>query len=285
MKSIWSGAITFGLVNIPIKLFSASGENRLEFDLLAKPDLSRVKYKKVALSDGRELENEVIVKGYEYEKGHYIVLGDEEFEQANAKKTKSIELLNFVDEDEVDPIYYEKPYFLEPERNAEKPYALLREALRESKKIGIAKFVFRNREHLAALKPVGKVLLLNQMRYYQELRDYHALRLPASDNLSASELEMAKMLIEQLTEPFTPEKYYDTYIEALKRVISEKVKGKPISIKETLPKPTQVGDLMATLKASLQATQISENRDAVKNERKKGKTRAKTGKNNGTEGI
>jgi DNA end-binding protein Ku len=275
MRSIWSGAISFGLVNIPVKLYSASGENRLDFDMLAQPDLSRVKYKKVAATDGREVENSDIVKGYEFEKGQYVLLDDEDFEKANAKKTKAIELINFVKEDEIDPIYYEKPYYLEPDKNAAKPYALLREALRESQKIGIAKYVLRNREHLAALKTVGDVILLNQMRYYQDLRDFHDLELPSVDNLSKQELQMANLLIDQLTQPFEPEQYKDTYINELKRVIEQKAAGKPIEPRENAPEPTRVDDLMATLKASLKAMPSSSNRPPVKNEEKKRRTKTK----------
>lgn len=277
MRSIWSGAISFGLVNIPIKLYSAAGENKLDFDMLAKDDHSPIKYKKVAVSDGREVNFKDIVKGYEYEKGQYVILDDEDFEKAQAKKTKAIDILGFVMEEEIDPVFYDKPYFLEPDKNAAKPYALLREALRETKKVGIAKYVLRNREHLAALKPVGNVILLNQMRYYRDIRDYNELSLPSAEIITDPEKEMAKMLIDQLSQDFQPEKYRDTYIQELKEIIEAKAKGQPVEAKGAAPEPTRVDDLMATLKASLAAgnSKSERQRGAVKREKKKSTTKAK----------
>jgi DNA end-binding protein Ku len=279
MRSIWSGAISFGLVNIPVKLYSASGESALDFDMLAKPDLSRVKYKKVAASDGREVEQKDIVKGYEYQKGLYIIMEDEDFEKANVKKSRTIEIVKFVNESEIDPIYYEKPYYLEPDKNAEKPYSLLREALRQSRKIGVARHILRNREHIVALKPVGDVILLNQMRYYDDIRSYNELNLPDSVKLSENEIEMAQLLIEQLTTPFEPDKFHDTYTEELKQVIEAKANGKPIKSVEAALEPTRVDDLMAVLKASLEAGKkesVVKSRPAVKNgEKAKRKTKVK----------
>lgn len=272
MRSIWSGAISFGLVNIPIKLYSAAGENALSFDMLAKDDLSPVKYKRVAVSDGREVSFQDIVKGYQYEKGQYVILEDEDFEKAQAEKTKAVDIVAFVKEDEIDPVYYDKPYFLEPDKHAAKPYALLREALRDTRKVGIAKYVLRNREHLAAIKPVGEVILLNQMRYYRDIRDYNELNLPSSEIVTDAEKEMAKMLIDQLSQKFEPEKYADTYIQQLKEIIDAKAHGKPVEIAAKAPEPTRVDDLMATLKASLAAAGSREpeqgQRGAVKRERK-----------------
>lgn len=200
-----------------------------------------------------------------------MVLEDKDFEQANARKTKAIEIKEFVSEEEIDPLYYEKPYFLEPDKFAEKPYALLREALRESKKVGIGSFVLRNREHICALKSVGDVIILNQLRYYADLRDYRELKLPPADIIGKGEKSMALKLIDQLTEKFQPEQFKDTYIDELKKIIEAKAKGLKIEVTEKAPEPTQVRDLMETLKASLSASKEK----FLKTERLKRKRRQK----------
>jgi DNA end-binding protein Ku len=254
MRSIWSGAISFGLVNIPVKLYSAVGDNSLNFDMLSKKDLSPIKYLRVSSADGKEVPYKDIVKGYQIEKGHYVVMEDKDFEKANAKKSKSIEIVSFVPEEEIDSIFFDKPYYLEPDKTAEKPYALLREALRQSKKVGIATFVLRNREHMAIIKPEGDVIILNQMRYEADIRDPKGLHLPEAVKVSKPEVEMAKKLIDQLTEKFDPSKFKDTYVEELKNLIEAKAEGKTIEAKTAAPAPTNVKDLMETLKASLEAT-------------------------------
>ncbi|MBX9853480.1 MAG: Ku protein [Cytophagaceae bacterium] len=276
MRAIWSGAISFGLVNIPVRLYSAAGEAGISFDMLAKDDLSPIKYQRIAASDGREVPYKDIVKGYEIEKGKYVVLSDKDFEKANAKKTKSIEILNFVDEEEINSIYFDKPYYLEPDKNASKPYALLREALKKSKKVGIASFVLRNREHLAVLKVAGNVIVLNQMRYHADVRDADDLNLPEKDAVSAKETEMAIKLIEQLTEKFQPSHYKDTYVDELKKIIEAKSEGKTIQVKGgEAPEPTRVKDLMDVLKASLETNKKTKDRPAVKKEHKTKSTKRK----------
>jgi DNA end-binding protein Ku len=249
---MWSGAISFGLVNIPVKLYSAVGDNSLDFDMLSKKDHSPIKYMRVSTSDGKEVPYKDIVKGFQIEKGHYVVLDDKDFEKANAKKTKSIEILNFVLEEEIDSMYFDKPYYLEPDKTAAKPYALLREALRQSKKVGIATFVLRNREHVGIIKPKGDVIVLDQMRYEGDIRDFGELHLPEAGQVSKPEVEMAKKLIDQLTQTFDPTVYKDNYIEELKKVIEAKAEGKIIETKSQAPSPTNVKDLMETLKASLE---------------------------------
>lgn len=265
MRAIWSGAISFGLVNIPVKLYSGSGESSLDFDMLAKDDLSPIKYVRVAESDGREVPYKDIVKGYEIEKGRYVVLTDKDFEKANARKTRAIEIHSFVNEEEIDPVYFEKPYYLEPDKTAAKPYALLREALRKSKKVGIASYVLRNREHLAILKASGDVIILNQMRYHEEIRDPAGLSLPGEKEISDKEVDMAMKLIDQLTEDFHPEQYRDTYVDELKKMIEAKAEGKTIKAKGEAPEPTRVKDLMDVLKASLDTVKANKpnNRPAV----------------------
>lgn len=276
MRAIWSGAISFGLVNIPVKIYSGSGENKLDFDMLAKEDLSPIKYMRVAESDGREVPYKDIVKGYEIEKGKYVVLSDKDFEKANAKKTNAIEIHNFVFEEEIDPIYFEKPYYLEPDKNAAKPYALLREALRKSKKVGIASYVLRNREHLAVLKASGDVIVLDQLRYFEEIRDTKELKLPHEKEISTKEVDMAIKLIDQLTEKFDPTKYRDTYVDELKKVIEAKAEGKPIEAHGKAPEPTPVKDLMDVLKASLESVKSKqpEQRPAVERKAKSKKRKA-----------
>ncbi len=277
MRSMWSGAISFGLVNIPIKLYSASGESSLDLDMLAKKNLAPIRYAKINTITGEEVDFKEIVKGYEIDKGKYVVLEDKDFEQANARKTKAIEIKEFVSEEEIDPLYYEKPYFLEPDKFAEKPYALLREALRESKKVGIGSFVLRNREHICALKSVGDVIILNQLRYYADLRDYRELKLPPADIIGKGEKSMALKLIDQLTEKFQPEQFKDTYIDELKKIIEAKAKGLKIEVTEKAPEPTQVRDLMETLKASLSASKekVPENRAPEKKKAAEKKPAAK----------
>ncbi len=252
MRSIWTGSVSFGLVNIPVRLYSATSGTGLDFSLLHKKDLSPIKYSRVCQNEGKEVPYVDIVKGYEYQKGEYVVIDDADFERASAKKTRTIDITEFVQEEEIDPLYYEKPYFLEPEKGAAKSYALLREALGQSHKVAIAKFVLRNREHLALIKPEGQVLALVQMRFQSELRTPSGLNLPARDEAKGREVQMALALIDQLTENFSPEDYHDTYTEELEKVIEAKLAGKQPAKLGQAPRPVQVGDLMAALKASLE---------------------------------
>lgn len=252
MRAIWSGALSFGLVNIPVKLYSATGENKLELDMLHKKDLSPIRYARICRKDGKEVPWEEIVKGYEYQSGDYVVLTDEDFKKANVEKTKAIEIQEFSKESEIDTMYYEKPYYLEPEKGAEKAYALLRESLKKSKKVGIAKFVLRNREKLAAIKPSGNALVLQQMRFDEDVRDTKDLNLPDAKKAAGKEIDIALALIDQLTEAFDPKEFKDTYTDDLKAVIAAKAKGKPVKAKGREPKATEVGDLMAVLKKSLE---------------------------------
>ena len=256
MRAIWTGALSFGLVNIPVRLYSASEERGgLDLDMLHKKDLSPIRYARICKADGKEVPWEDIVKGYEYEKGDYVILTDEDFKKANVKKTKTIDIVDFAKEGDIDPIYYEKPYYLEPEKGAFKAYALLREAIKRSKKVGVAKFVIRNREHIGAIRVVGKALVLEQMRYKEDLREPEGLNLPAKDEgASKREIEMALNLIDQLTAGFDPKKFKDTYTEDLKEVIEQKAKGKrpkAKNVKKTAPTRTE-HDIMAMLKKSLE---------------------------------
>lgn len=256
MRAIWTGALSFGLINIPIRLYSATAtEEKLDFDMLHKKDLSPIRYARVCRADGKEIPYDEIVKGYEYQEGDYVVLTDEDFKKASPRKTKTIDILDFAKENEIDTIYYEKPYFLEPDKGAEKAYALLREALKKSKKVGVANFVLRNREHLAVIKPYGKAILLNQLRFKDELRKPEGLNLPDTAQAKNKEIDMALSLIKHLSEPFKPEEYKDTYKNELKKVIEAKAKGKKFKPKEKEPEATEVVDLVAMLKASLKKQQ------------------------------
>ncbi len=253
MRAIWSGALSFGLVNIPVKLYSATAGVGIDLTMLHKKDLSPIRYAKICRADGKEVPFEDIVKGYEYQKGDFVVLTEEDFKKANVEKTKAIEIESFAKESEIDPIYFEKPYYLEPEKGAEKAYVLLRESLKKSKKIGIARFVLRNREHLAAIRPQDKVIVLEQMRFEEELRDTSELTLPDSKKAGAGrEIEIALSLIDHLTEHFDSKKYKDTYTDELKKLINAKAKGKPFKAKGKEPKATEVADIMAMLKKSLE---------------------------------
>ncbi|HUC20408.1 MAG TPA: Ku protein [Candidatus Polarisedimenticolaceae bacterium] len=252
MRALWTGSISFGLINIPVRLYSGS-ESRggIELNMVRKSDMSPIGYKKVAKKDNKGITFGEVVKAYEYQPGEYVVITDEDFEKANAEKTKTIDIAEFTDEREIDVRYFEKPYYLEPMKGAEKPYALLREALAKSGKIAVARFVLRNREHLAAVKPVGQVLVLNQMRFPSDLRTPSGLNLPGDKDVKEPELEMAEKLIDQLTKPFIAEDFYDTYTAELEKVIEAKIKGKKPKRAGKAPAAAANSDLMAALKASL----------------------------------
>lgn len=253
MRSIWRGSISFGLVNIPVRLFSASQVHEgIDLDMLHKEDHSPIRYARVCRSDGEEVPWDEIVKGYEYRDGDYVVLTPEDLKKADVEKAKTIKIQQFADESEIDTRYFEKPYYLEPEKGADTAYALLREALERSGKIGLAKFAMRARENMAAIKPVGKVLVLNQLRFPADVRSPADLNLPDKKAATEGEVKMALALINQLNKPFIAEDWHDTYTEELEEVIEEKAKGHKPKAHGKPPKDTKVKDLMATLKASLE---------------------------------
>ncbi len=254
-RAIWSGAIAFGLINIPVKLFTATQEHELAFNQLRKGDLSRIKYMRVAANDGQEVPYEDIVKGYEIEEGVYVVIDDDDIKKAAPKKTQTIEILSFANEDEIDSTYFEKPYYLAPEKNAARAYVLLREALKKSKKVAVAKFVLRTKENLAILKPEGDALILDQIRFQSELREPDNLSLPGKDAMSDKELDLALSLVNQLTESFNPAQYKDTFTAELKNIIEQKAKGIDITaMAAQAPAATGEEDLLASLRASLEAS-------------------------------
>lgn len=252
MKAIWKGALTFGLIHIPVNLYTATEERELKFVMLHKPDMSEIRYAKICKAEEKEVPYSEIVKGYEIEEGNYVVLTQEDFKEANVEKTKSIEIQEFTNEDEIDTIYYDKLYYLEPGKNADKAYNLLLEALRKSKKVAIAKFVLRNHERMAIVKPHGKLLILNQIRLPSEILKPQ-VEIPEKAKIPEKEMAMALKLIDQQTEHFHPEKFKDTYVEDLKKLIEQKAKGGKTRKKGKESQPTtKVHDIMSLLKASLE---------------------------------
>jgi DNA end-binding protein Ku len=256
-RAIWKGSISFGLVNIPIALYPATRREELKFRLLRKTDLSPVNYKRVTEKDGREVPWNEIVKGYEYEKGKYVVLKDEDFQRVDLEATQTVDIQDFVHQEEIDPMFFYKPYYLEPQKGGDKAYALLREALKDTNKVGIAKVVIKTRQYLAGVKPEDGALVLELMHFADELADPGKLHLPTKVEVGKREMTMAKSLVDSMSSKWQPEKYKDDYREALMEVIEEKVEagGKEIEEKpRKAPKPTKVIDLVSVLQKSLEET-------------------------------
>lgn len=251
MRAIWSGSISFGLINIPVKLFSAVQESSLDMDMLDEKDHANIKFKRVNENTGKEVTFANIVKGYKIE-GKYVILDDNDFEAADAVKTKTINIESFTNEHEIDSIYYEQPYYLEPDKGAQNAYALLRDALQASEKVGLTRFVLRNKESLALLKPYKNVIVLNRIRFQQEIRDTSDLKLPAVSKTKTKEMDMANKLIEQLTEKFDISNFKDEYTAKLLDIIKKKAKGKVIKPTNLKVVHKQSDDLMSMLKASLE---------------------------------
>jgi DNA end-binding protein Ku len=256
-RAIWKGNISFGLVNIPIALYPATRREELKFRLLRKSDLSTVNYKRVAERDGKEVSWDQIVKGYEYEKGKYVVLKDEDFQRVDLEATQTVDIQDFVEQEEIDPMFFYKPYYLEPQKGAAKAYALLRDALKDTNKVGIAKVVIKTRQYLAGVKPENGALVLELMHFADELADPEKLLVPKKTEVGKREMNMAKSLIDSMSSKWNPEKYKDDYREALMEVIEEKVEAGGKEIEEKLkkaPKPTKVIDLVSVLQKSLEET-------------------------------
>lgn len=251
MRAIWSGSISFGLINIPVKLFSAIQESNLDMDMLDQKDHANIKFKRVNENTGKEVSYGDIVKGYKIE-DKYVILEDADFEAADADKTKTIDIESFADEKEIQSIYYEQPYYLEPDKAAMNAYALLRDALSASGKVGVTSFVLRNKEGLAILKPYKNVIVLNRIRFEQEIRDTADLKLPAVSKTETKEMDMANKLIEQLTEKFDISNFKDEYTAKLLDIIKEKAKGKTVKPAKLKVVHKQSDDLMSMLKASLE---------------------------------
>jgi DNA end-binding protein Ku len=271
-RAIWKGSISFGLVNIPIALYPATRREELKFRLLRKSDLSPVNYKRVAEKDGKEVPWDQIVKGYEYEKGRYVVLKDEDFERVDLEATQTVDIQDFVDQEEIDPMFFYKPYYLEPQKGGDKAYALLRDALKDSNKVGIAKVVIKTRQYLAGVKPEDGALVLELMHFADELADPQKLHVPKKLEIGKREMTMAKSLIDSMSSKWEPQKYKDDYREALMEVIEEKVEagGKEIEEKpKKALKPTKVIDLVSVLQKSLEQTGSAKKKTAAGSRGKK----------------
>lgn len=253
MRAIWKGSISFGLVNIPIALYPATHTEDLKFRLLRAKDLSPVNYKRVAEADGKEVSWDEIVKGYEYDKGKFVVIKEEDFKRVDIEATQTVDIINFVELDEVNPVFFHKPYYMEPQKGGDRAYVLLREALEATGKIGIAKVVIKTRQHLAALKPQDDGLMLELMHFAAELRDVEDFRQPREAKIAKKELDMAKALINSMTEKWDPEAYKDDYREALEDMIEEKVKhpDKELPKKAAKKRPSNVIDLVSVLQESM----------------------------------
>lgn len=255
MASIWTGAIAFGLVNIPVKVETAVRSHDLGFKLLyeeKKGKVCPVKYRRVCEHDGKEVPWNSIVKGFEYEKEKFVVLTDEDFDRAALATSKTFDIQAFTGEGEVDPRYFEKPYYLIPQKGGERAYALLREAMRKTESLAVGTITLRKKQYLAAIKVVGDALVLDLMRFADEVVEESEFRFPTGEDFRPQELKMAEQLVKSLREEFNPEQYKDQYRENLDRIIQAKMKGKKVNLKEAAePEMTGVIDLMDRLKASL----------------------------------
>jgi len=250
MRSIWKGAISFGLVNIPVKLYSATQQSNISLDMVDKRDHARIRYIRVNEDTGKEVQWENIGKAYKIN-DNYIVLEDEDYEKASPEKSKIIEVNQFVDEKEIDTIYFENSYYVEPEKSGVKAYALLREALKKSGKVGVAQFVLRTAATLTVLKPMDNVIVLSKIRFAEEIRSMEELSLPAKTEVKPAELKIALSLIDQYTQEFDISAYKDEYAAALRQVIEAKASGKSPKVKKLKIIPSKSDDLMTQLKASL----------------------------------
>jgi DNA end-binding protein Ku len=251
MRSMWKGSLSFGLVNIPVEMYVASRERELKFVLLHDADHSPIRYARICKEEGKEVPWSHVVRGYESEKGKFVVMSDEDFKKATQARTSSIEIEQFVNLEEVDSLYFEKPYYLEPQRGASKPYALLVEALKKSQKAAVAKYVIHNREHLCLIKASGSLLILNQLRFDNEILESKELKIPKG-KVAQKELDMALELIRQMTKKFNVAQFKDTYVDILKKIIKRKDRGQKITIaKSANIDKVKVYDIMSALKASL----------------------------------
>jgi DNA end-binding protein Ku len=256
MRAIWKGSISFGLVYIPIAVYPATREEKLSFRQLRATDLSPIRYKKVAETDQKEVTADQIVKGFEYERGRYVVLKEEDFAKVRIESTHSIDITDFVDLGQVDPKFFYKPYFLEPQKGGEKAYALLHKALAGTGKIGIAKVVISNREYLASVKPDGLFLVLDLMHFSSEILAPEELNNGSATAITDKELKMAQSLVESMSTPWEPEKYRDEYRNAVMEMIEQKAQHKEVA-KKPAPamRTTNVVDLVKVLQESLNRNQ------------------------------
>jgi DNA end-binding protein Ku len=252
-RALWKGSISFGLVNIPIELHTAVRNHRPRFRMLHAKDKSPVKFQRVCAREGKPLAWDDLVKGYEYAKGRFVVLTKEDFQAAAVEKTRTVDIIDFVSATEIDDRFFETPYYLVPVKGGERAYALLREAIRESERVGIAKFILRDAQHLAALEVIGDALVLTVMRFADELVDVKGFSFPSDAGIRKPELDMAKALVNNLAAEWSPEKYTDQYRDNLMKIIKGKVKGKDVTLRpDEEPRQAEVIDLMERLRRSLE---------------------------------
>jgi DNA end-binding protein Ku len=263
-SSIWSGAVSFGLVNVPVKLISATKSQDVRFHQLEEGTGARIRLRKVSEQSGEEVANERIVKGYEISSGQHVVVEPEEIDALAPKASKAIEIEDFVDLGQIDPVFFEQPYYLVPDKNAAKPYRLLVDAMTELNKVAVGRFVLRSKEHLVAIRPVGGVLCLEMMRFADEVLVPEGVE-PAQEPDAAPnerELTMARQLIDALSTEFEPSKYHDTFREQLRSLIEAKAQGQEIVAEPEVEEPTKVVDLMAALEASLERAGVGGSAEA-----------------------
>jgi len=289
-RALWKGAISFGLIHIPVDLFSAENSNQIDLDMLDKRDFSPIGYKRVNKKNGKEVEWKDIVKGYEFEDNQYVVLSEEDVKRANPEATQTINIMAFIEASEISPLYFEQPYYLTPGKGGDKVYALLRETLKKSKKVAIGQLVIRVKQHLAALIPIGDMIVLNILRYADEIRPMKDYKLPdtkASKNaISSKEVQMAMSLVEGMTEKWNPENFKDTYRDDLMKLIQKRIKSKQTKVLdetavETTAPTSNIVDIMALLKQSIEAKTgkaavASDNKSSLKSKTKPAKQATKT---------
>jgi len=272
--AIWSGAINFGLVTIPVKLFTAVKTDDLSFNMLHKKDEGRIKYERVCSVDGEPVPWDEIVKGYEYEKGQYVLLTDEDFAKVNPEATQSVDIVEFVELDRINPMFFDKPYYLEPTKQGRHAYALLREALAGSNRVAIARVVIRTKEYIAAVKPLEDALVLELMHWANEIVPATTLDLPGGENLPEKEMQMARMLIDTMSvDEFEPEKFNNQYHDALLTMIEARAEGKELPKAKKAPARSKVVNLMDVLAQSLEE---SKKRRGANGEKPAAKRRKKT---------
>ncbi len=282
MRSIWKGSISFGLVNIPVKLYTATEDKDVKFNSLHKVCGTQIRYRKHCPSCDREVAQDEIVRGFPYEKGYFVTIEEEDLEAIPVKTTRQVEIVDFVDLPEIDPIYFQKSYYLEPDTGAEKPYALLRRAMQETNKVAVAKVAIRHKESLACVRVFERALVMETMHYPDEIRGTEKLSgIENEIELSEREMDMAIKLVDNLSEPFNPEKYEDAYRKELLDLIQRKIQGQPEAERAPAPGVGKVIDLMEALEASLRATSPEpQRRREIKTTRKeaeKAKSKRKTG--------
>jgi DNA end-binding protein Ku len=262
LRALWNGAISFGLIHIPVNLYAAESPHQLDLDMLDKRDFSPIGFKRVNKNTGEEVKWEDIVKGYEYEDDRYVVLTPADIKRANPEATQTIDIMAFIEAEEISPIYFEQPYYLAPGKGGDKVYALLRETLRKSGKVAIAQVVIRVKQHLAALMPIGDMIVLNLLRYADEIRPMDEYKLPKigskKTSVSEKEMQMAMSLVEGMTEDWKPDAFKDTYRDDLLAMINKRVKAKQTEVlnEEEAPAPkaaSNVVDIMALLKKSIES--------------------------------